>query len=397
MNPFALTFCILLFLVEVYSVIPAKLPVKFEKKSNYISGIIHVHSEYSDGGGTVEEIAQAAKDAGRDFVVLTDHNVSTARKNGKEKNYSGVDLFVEMEASTQAGHSISFYSASEAKDASDVEINKLSYQHYMGEKTAKDFFIAIAHPSNVKNPWLRLDRYGEGYEVMNFDSVWQRELSDSLFSFATTVFLAPLNPYLSSLRFLDFYPKDLTVWDNMNLSADAKHFGILAHDTHSKLKYSKDGYLRWPDYLQTFKLGSNLVFLKEPLASDFNDRKKQIYSSIREGRLAMVFDVVHPYDGIDYFIQCGDKKYQSGDEIPANSQCQLSLLFPESFPYERVIRILKNGEIYKEIVTKSPTLSEKIEGSGTYRTEVWVKGHSLLRIALHREVPYVFYNPIYFR
>jgi nitrogenase molybdenum-iron protein alpha/beta subunit len=34
-------------------------------------GAIHVHSTYSDGTGTVEEIMQAANEAGLDFVVIT--------------------------------------------------------------------------------------------------------------------------------------------------------------------------------------------------------------------------------------------------------------------------------------------------------------------------------------
>lgn len=397
MKPYILTLCILTFLFEIYSVLPFRETSKPAKKGNYVSGIIHVHSLYSDGGGTVLEIAEAAKQAGRDFVVLTDHNVSTARKNGDEKNYNGVDLFVEMEASTQAGHCISFYSHSDAKNYSDVEMNKLSYQHYLDEKTEKDFFIALSHPSNIKNPWLRLDKYGEGYEVMNFDSVWQRELSDNFFGFIGTLLAAPFNSYLASLRFIHFYPKDLTVWDNMNLSANARHFGLLAHDTHSKLKYSKDGFLRWPDYLETFKLGTNLVFLKESLSSDFEQRKKQIYTNIREGHLAMVFDVVHPYDGIDHYMDCGDKKYISGDVVPESSQCQLHLEFPTDFPYERVVRILKDGEIIKETATMDSSFTQKVEGPGTYRTEIWVKRHSRLRIALNHEVPYVFYNPIYRR
>jgi len=147
MNPIVLTFCIFLFLIELFSVLPTKKSeILNRKKGNYVSGIIHVHSVYSDGGGTPEEITTAARQANRDFVVLTDHKVSTARKRGEEKNYSGVDLYVEMEASTQAGHCLSFYSASQAKDLSDPEINKLSYQHYLGENTAKDFFHSSFAP-----------------------------------------------------------------------------------------------------------------------------------------------------------------------------------------------------------------------------------------------------------
>src|SRR4051794_28091353 len=39
-----------------------------------IHGAYHVHSTRSDGQGTPEQIAHAAKKAGLQFVVLTDHN-----------------------------------------------------------------------------------------------------------------------------------------------------------------------------------------------------------------------------------------------------------------------------------------------------------------------------------
>jgi hypothetical protein len=41
--------------------------------------IIHVHSVHSDGTGTIPEIAAAARDAGADAVLVTDHDRTTAR------------------------------------------------------------------------------------------------------------------------------------------------------------------------------------------------------------------------------------------------------------------------------------------------------------------------------
>ena len=46
------------------------------------TGALHIHSRYSDGTGTIEEILSAARGAGLDFVVLTDHD-SLARAPGR--------------------------------------------------------------------------------------------------------------------------------------------------------------------------------------------------------------------------------------------------------------------------------------------------------------------------
>ena len=38
-------------------------------------GNLHLHTPYSDGHGSHDEIAKAAIDAGLDFIVTTDHNI----------------------------------------------------------------------------------------------------------------------------------------------------------------------------------------------------------------------------------------------------------------------------------------------------------------------------------
>jgi predicted metal-dependent phosphoesterase TrpH len=49
---------------------------------------LHMHTPYSDGTGTHEDIAQAALRAGIDAVIVTDHNVYV---NGPEDYYKDGD------------------------------------------------------------------------------------------------------------------------------------------------------------------------------------------------------------------------------------------------------------------------------------------------------------------
>ena len=37
-------------------------------------GAIHIHSVYSDGTGNIDLISKAAKKAGLDWIIVTDHN-----------------------------------------------------------------------------------------------------------------------------------------------------------------------------------------------------------------------------------------------------------------------------------------------------------------------------------
>ena len=40
-----------------------------------VAGNMHMHTYYSDGEGWHDDIADAAIEAGLDFVIVTDHNI----------------------------------------------------------------------------------------------------------------------------------------------------------------------------------------------------------------------------------------------------------------------------------------------------------------------------------
>jgi DNA polymerase (family 10) len=47
-----------------------------------LKGDLHVHSDWSDGGGTIEEMALAARALGREYIALTDHSKSLGVARG---------------------------------------------------------------------------------------------------------------------------------------------------------------------------------------------------------------------------------------------------------------------------------------------------------------------------
>src|SRR5690606_39746886 len=51
------------------------------------AGVIHVHTRYSDGAGSVRAVARAAVRAGVDFVVVTDHDTLAGLRRGEDGWY----------------------------------------------------------------------------------------------------------------------------------------------------------------------------------------------------------------------------------------------------------------------------------------------------------------------
>lgn len=384
-------------LAETYSLMPPQRERgDFVDYRNIRKGIFHVHSTYShDSSGTIEEIARDAREAGADFVILTDHVTSKARKMGYERRVGGVDIFVEMEAQTQVGHGVFFYSLSALKDSKDGKVNELAYEHFERLKNTPDAFFAIAHPSNLKMPWTKFDRKPEGLELINFDSLWQRQAADSLGGFFLTALLAPFNEYLAALRFLQPYRKDFQYWDSITTLAQENRFGYLAHDAHGGIRISDKYKLQWPRYRDTFVLGKNYLFLENPVSNDFQLRKEAIYKAIRKGSMSIVFDVLHPFEGNDFTLRCGDHSYRSGDRVVANGACEFLVETPKNFPYPVRIQLWKDGTLMQDVLEAPPFTHFKLDSWGTYRVEVWAMPRTLFHLLLGHDVPYVLYNPIY--
>ena len=73
-----------------------------------VSCVVHVHSTYSDGTATVPDLLLAARAAGADAVLLTDHDTLGARRDGWEGMHDGVFLLVGIEISPKQGHYLAF-------------------------------------------------------------------------------------------------------------------------------------------------------------------------------------------------------------------------------------------------------------------------------------------------
>jgi DNA polymerase (family 10) len=65
---------------EVEAALRGKLPKLIERKD--IKGDFHVHSNWSDGANTMEELAEAAIQRGYEYIAITDHSHSTGVANG---------------------------------------------------------------------------------------------------------------------------------------------------------------------------------------------------------------------------------------------------------------------------------------------------------------------------
>jgi len=183
-----------------------------------MSGAYHVHTTRSDGAFTPDEVADAARRANLQFVILTDHGDAT-RAPDPPRYVNGVLVIDAVEVSVVEGHIVALGLPGAAPyrlggDARDV----IEDIHRMGG------FAVVAHPDSPR-PDLRWrnpagggrggppggDLAGaDGMEWLNADSEWRDERPLRILQ---TLVNFPVRPSESLARLMSRPVASLRRWD----------------------------------------------------------------------------------------------------------------------------------------------------------------------------------------
>lgn len=324
-------------------------------------GNIHIHSYYSDGHATIDEIARAAARAGLDFIIISDHN--TLKGLPEEGLRHGVLTIVGCEINCAKNHYLAL------NISEPVPPNDEHPQQVIDAVNAQGGFGFILHPSEkgsplVNNyqrfPWTDFSVKGfTGIEVMNWCSQW-RDAITGVIPALYYGYLAPTAPVKGPER------DALAFFDRVTQKQKAVLFG--GDDAHCW--YIKRGPIRrtiFP-YEYQFGLMSNVVTTDEPLSSDFHTAKRQILAAIKRGRLFIVQRHLGSHEGFSFSAVSNDREYQAGDEVPLGPLTFLRVNCPAHKARKAKIRILRNGKPLDEVLRCN--VSVRITEPGTYRLEI---------------------------
>ncbi|MEA4926180.1 MAG: CehA/McbA family metallohydrolase [Syntrophomonadaceae bacterium] len=276
-------------------------------------GNIHVHSSYSDGSGTIWEIAQAAAKAGLDFVVVTDHHQLTALARGEEGYYGKTLVMVGMEINRERNHylglDIDKVAEGDDEDPQKV-IDAVNRQGGLG---------FIVHPYELGSklfengrtyPWTDWDVRGyAGIGIWNHLSQWR----DGLTSILKALYLTYINPHQPA----KYGPEceTLAKWDQ--LLQERLVVGIGCSDAHAII--IKLGPLKAviSDYYTSFRCVNTHVLLEQPLGGKAEPDQDMIYKALRTGRYFFSYDFFRDPAGFRFFGKSCDKTAQMGENIEA--------------------------------------------------------------------------------
>jgi len=335
--------------------------------------VAHVHSTFSDGTATVPEIAAAARSAGAEAVLLTDHDTRAAARHGHEGWLDGVLVLVGHEITTRAGHLLAFGVAEE------IGHHGLSEPEICAELRRRGGFGFAAHPfsrggfltSIVRpHPWRSLGECdGVGIELWSLTT-------DEAESWRTP------NQVLRFLRDPEGHldgplQRHLDAWDRLCASRRVPAIGGL--DAHQPGIRLGARVLSPMPNRRYFRMLRTHVLLDGPPRHELGADRQAVYAALREGRCYLAVDAIAPASGFRF----------EADGVPMGAETtRQPLELRVEAPREAAIRLLRDGQPLAE--RRARSLRHRADGPGVYRVEVDLRWRGRAR-------PWILSNPVYVR
>lgn len=350
------------------------------------SGAIHIHTVYSDGGGTYEDIINAADSLGLDFIIPTDHNTLAPIRDGWARKAGGVIVIpgVENAINHSGGHYIAI-----GDSLTMVRTKKISSEIVYKANVNNNNMIFPAHIfRSKKDSWKNFNIGGyTGIEIFNLDENWR----DNLKSYRIQRFFANLFVYCfinKNLNYLISFPqKQLEKFDELNMVR--KTSGIGSTDAHSRKIFSRG----IPSYTSSFKSVQTIIITRVPFNGQYSHDREIVLNAIRNGNSFVGFPGFGNVRGFLFTAFSDSSEASCGDSLCMGKSAKLRIVLPEN--KNCVVRIVRNGRIFKEydkIVTKIIDLD--ISDTGVYRVQVLQK-RDMLPLMRKRFFPWILSNPVY--
>lgn len=347
-------------------------------------GAYHIHSDRSDGSGSVDDIAAAAARAGLQFIVITDHGDGTRQPDAPQYRH-GVLVIDAVELNTASGHLVALGMPAAPYPLAGTAADVIEDVRRLG-----GYGIA-AHPDSPRASlgWTAWEVPVDGVEWINADSSWRDEPATAL---TRAVLGYPIRPGGAVAWLLD-RPVDLLArWDAMGATRSVP--ALAAADAHARISLRDPGadgdtsalQLPVPGYEAVLRAFSNHVVLSEALTGVATPDATAIVSAIASGRVFTVIDALASPGGLAYTATAGGVVAHMGGSVPL--EAGVNLRARVSGPAGTTLRLMRDGVVVHD--SGDAEVSWSASGPGVYRVEAHVPGAPGTP-----PVPWVLSNPIY--
>jgi hypothetical protein len=331
-----------------------------------VKGAVHVHSDYSDGSGSVDEIIAAAEAAELDFVLLTDHDNSHAARDGYGGRYGKVLLVVGAEVSPPGGGHCLAIGAGEVGS-----YRWMPEKHYLHRLRREKADVYVAHPEGRVKATFGLNlRQWHIWESEHFDGI-------EIWSYMHD-WVEKLNPF--SIPYYYLFPeraiegpneKVLGLWDRLNLHRRVTGLGAL--DAHAVTM----GFGLLTAFKYEFLFRTILTYaLVDEWGADAEADTLALRAALREAKAFVAHEGVAPAEGFDF--RAGEAAMGARKDFAGAETIRVRV------PARAEITLVHNGR--RREAMQGTAAEFAAEEPGVYRVEARIGGR-----------PWIFSNPIVLR
>ena len=346
-----------------------------------VRGAVHVHSTRSDGLGDKAAIAAAARRAGLQFVVFTDHGDGT-RQPDLPAYVEGVLCLDAVEISTDNGHYIGIGAARSPYPLGGSGVSVVEDVRRLGG------FGTAAHPTSNRRDlqWSDWEAPIDALEWLNTDSEWRNE---SRLHLAALIVPYLFRPAGALGRVLDRPETALLKWDD--LIRRRRVLGIAGNDAHGgtgrRVEDESDRWsLRMPSYEASFRTFSTNVPLGQPLSGDAPADAAAIVDTLKAGRFYTEVDGVATGATLEFTARTSGASAEQGGLL--NGEGAATFRAVAQLPPGAILVAYTNGQVVGE--SRTGTLEFSSDKQGGHRVEVHVPGAPGTP-----PVPWLVSNPIF--
>jgi hypothetical protein len=378
-----------LFILIVWDTVPSFF-YKPEKNGNplqsfYKKGVYHVHSVFSDGKGTIDDITRAAGELSLDFVVLTDHGRPNVKASKATAWMHNVLLIGASELSLNCGHlSVQGFKTPDYIFPPEPQesINEVVLDNENGS-------CYISHPFDSHIPWTDWDI--DGFTGLEVFSSYSEARKAGLLKVLMFPHKYLINSKYALLNTMNYPRQNMNKWDALNEHANMRtqFYGIYALDAHARLPLSKKFHLNFPTYKSMFEVLTVYVKIDGGFDSDTHAAADLVFAALKRGRFFNAVEAIAPANGFDvFFVDDADGKRLEMGGVSSSFKGKIVLLLP--FQFGTTIRLFQDGDIFEQRTNEDKKQVEiKINKPGVYRLEVYVKDNTF------DDLPWIMTNPFF--
>ncbi|MFZ1080572.1 MAG: hypothetical protein WAO19_01450 [Candidatus Kryptoniota bacterium] len=362
--------------------------VDFGKYHEY-SGVVHVHTQYSDGSDSYQQIGRMCDSLGIHFAIITDYNTVQPMIDNLAGRF-GMSLIVPaVEISTNGKHGHFLVIGDSIPLVPQGGVTSDSVFH---DALAKESMVIPTHMFHPRGT-LDWDNWNTenftGIELYNFDESWR----NSLTFFGINKVIGAYVAYgfqEEALNYLLEYPgEEMKKFDELNMSR--KVVGIGSLDARSNVKFGKNFYWHFPSYQSLFDLVQTVIVTKEQFNGLYHHDRELLLNAVRKGNMFVSFCGLEQARGFLFTATSDTDEVVMGDSLKVEKSAHLHIVMPDSSGVET--QIVWNGKIIASYDNAS-SIDFPVMHPGEYRVQAFQK-RVMLPLFMKRSFPWILSNPIY--